>query len=404
MAENTEKRRERRSESRTMKRRRRNVLLLLGELALCLVLGIGAVICQRTINQMYSEELDDNVYIETLSPRKTDAPATSMSKSISEVTDASGNVIDRQESDIPVYTDPNEYRNFLILGLDTRMDPNELQNTDVIMIASLNNTTGEIKLVSVLRDTILRLEDGSITGRIYDKCNEQYYTGISQTVSMINRNLGLDIKEYAVVTWYGVAMCINQLGPIEMTIHNLQEMEWHQGYLRSTCEAIGIEYEPEVLWGTGDFMMDGPQVVAYCRIRYGGLNDWGRAKNQREAVEKILNKAKEVAKAGDFNRILNCAETALSNVKTNLSLPDVAFLASDISRYKMAGSYQFPAEGRFVTKEKVGNYDLSYPIVVNNFEYEVRELHKFLFPDLEYEPSEFIKEVSWQMYIDRTGQ
>ena len=45
-----------------MKRRRRNVLLLLGELALCLVLGIGAVICQRTINQMYSEELDDNVF------------------------------------------------------------------------------------------------------------------------------------------------------------------------------------------------------------------------------------------------------------------------------------------------------------------------------------------------------
>ena len=403
MAEHTEKKRERRSDSRVMKRRRRNVLLILGELALCLVLGIGAVVCQRTINQMYSAELDDNVYTEDLNQR-TAAPATSMSKSIEEVTNESGDVIDTQEIEIPIYTDTNEYRNFLILGLDTRLDPNELQNTDVIMIASLNNTTGEIKLVSILRDTILKMEPGSITKHTYDKANEQYYSGISATVSMINRNLGLDIKEYAVVTWYGVAMCINQLGPIQMTIHNEQEMIWHQGYLRSTCEAIGVEYEPEVLWGTGDFMMDGPQVVAYCRIRYGGLNDWGRANNQREAVGKILEKAKEVAKAGDFTRILNCAETALSNVQTNLSLPDVAFLASDISRYKMVGSYQFPQAGHFTSQPKVGNIEVPDPIVVNNFEQEVRDLHAFLFPDLEYEPSDFIKEISWQMYLDRTGQ
>ena len=403
MAENTSSKKERRSDSRVLKRRRRNVLLIMGELALCLVLGIGAVICQRTINKIHSVDLDDDVYVETLNTKPVSP--SSMSKSVIERTDESGSVIDVSEIDIPVYTDTSEYRNFLILGVDTRPDDAELLNTDVIIIASLNNTTGEIKLVSVLRDTILRMEDGT-RKRAYDKANQQYYSGISATVSMINRNLGLDIQEYCVVNWYGVCVCINQLGGIEMEIPTETILEYHKGYLRSVCEATGFDYESEVLWRTGMHLMDGPQVVALCRIRYGGLNDTGRTANQREAIGKILEKAKATAKNGEYTKLLNVAETALSNIQTNMTLPEIIFYASDVSRYNMAGSRQFPVN--YESREVVGNYmskyGIDWPIVANNFEQEVRDLHAFLFPDLEYEPSEFIKQVSWQLYLDRTGQ
>ncbi len=403
MAENKETKRERRADSRVMKRRRRNVLLLMGELALCLVLGIGAVVCQRTVNQIHTYELDDNVYVETLNTKPVE-PATSMSRSVIEETDESGSVIDVSEIDIPIYTDTSEYRNFLILGVDTRFDTPDNMNTDVMIVASLNNTTGEIKLVSILRDTVLRMEDG--TRRYpYDKANQQFYSGVSDTVSMVNRNLGLDIKEYCIVNWYSVATCINQLGGIEMYLPENQVIN-HQGYLRSVCQELGIDYDSEVLWGPGTYLMDGPQVVAYCRIRYGGWNDTGRTSNQREAIGKILEKAKALAAKGDYPKLLNVAETALSNVTTNLSLPEIIFLASDIGRYKMAGSAQFPQY--YDSHEIVGNYmskyHLDWPVVPNNFEQEVRDLHAFLFPDLEYEPSEFIKQVSWQMYLDRTGQ
>ncbi len=201
MDDNSGNKKVKRAEARILKRRRRNILLVMGELALVLVLGIGAVLCQRTVNQIQSEELGPSVYIETLSPRP--ASPSSMSRSVIEQTDESGSVVDVSEIDIPVYTDTAEYKNFLILGLDTRPDMPNLMNTDVIIIASLNNTTGEVKLVSVLRDTILRMEDGT-RKRAYDKANEQYYSGISSTVSMINRNLGLDITEYCVVKWGGV--------------------------------------------------------------------------------------------------------------------------------------------------------------------------------------------------------
>ena len=376
----------------------------MGELALVLILGIGAIICQRTINRIQSEELESDVYIETLNTKPVE-PASSMSKSIEEVTNSEGEVIDTKEIEIPVYTDTSEYRNFLILGVDTRTDETELMNTDVMIIASLNNTTGEVKLVSLLRDTILRMEDGT-RKRTYDKANQQYYSGISDTVSMINRNLGLDIQEYCVVNWYGVCVCINQIGGIDMEIKDEKQLEWHQGYLRSVCEATGFDYESELLWRTGMHHMDGPQVVALCRIRYGGLNDTGRTANQREAIGKILEKAKDSAKKGEYTKLLNVAETALSNIKTNMTLPEIIFYASDVGRYSMAGSRQFPVS--YTSAEVVGNYmskyGIDWPIVANNFEQEVRDLHAFLFPDLEYEPSDFIKQVSWQMYLDRTGQ
>ena len=403
MAENKETKRERRADSRVMKRRRRNVLLIMGELALCLVLGIGAVVCQRMVNQIHTYELDDNVYVETLNTKPVE-PATSISKSVVEETDESGSVIGVSEIDIPVYTDTSEYRNFLILGTDTRFDSPDNLNTDVMIIASLNNTTGEVKLVSILRDTILRMEDGT-RRNTYDRANQQFYSGVSDTVSMVNRNLGLDIQEYCIVNWYSVATCINQLGGIEMYLPENQVVN-HQGYLRSVCEELGIDYDSEVLWEPGTYNMDGPQVVAYCRIRYGGWTDTGRTSNQREAIGKILEKAKTIAAKGDYPRLLNVAETALSNVTTNLSLPEIIFLASDISRYKMAGSYQFPQH--FTSLEVVGNYmskyGIDWPVVANNYEQEVRDLHAYLFPDLEYEPSDFIKQISWQMYLDRTGQ
>lgn len=404
MAENnTGNKKERRSDSRVLKRRRRNVLLIMGELALVLVLGIGAVVCQRTVNQIHTYELDDGVYVETLNTKPA-APATSISKSAVEETDEDGSVINVSEIDIPVYTDTSEYRNFLILGVDTRFDTPDNRNTDVMIVASLNNTTGEVKLVSILRDTILRMEEGT-RRNAYDKANQQFYSGVSDAVSMINRNLGLDIQEYVIVNWSSVATCINQLGGIEMYLPENQVVN-HQGYLRSVCQELGIDYDSEVLWEPGTYLMDGAQVVAFCRIRYGGWNDSGRTSNQREAIGKIVEKAKALAAKGDYPKLLNVAETALGNITTNLSLPEIIFYASDIGRYSVSGSRQFPLyyESKAVVGHYMDKYGLDWPVVANNFEQEVRDLHAFLFPDLEYEPSDFIKQVSWQMYIDRTGQ
>ena len=82
-------------------------------------------------------------------------------------------------------------------------------------------------------------------------------------------------------------------------------------------------------------------------------------------------------------------------------------MITKVNDYNIVGSYQFPKEGNYTSGAVVGNYygkyAVQWPIVVNDFEQEVRDLHEFLYQD-GYEPSDFIKSISYQMTLDRLGQ
>ena len=101
------------------------------------------------------------------------------------------------------------YTNIAVFGLDNRSANNYQEgNSDVVMIASIDNKTKNVKLVSVYRDTFL-----SVGGGTYFKCNNAYARGgAKQAVQMLNSNLDLDIKEYVCVDWAAVVEVIDDLG------------------------------------------------------------------------------------------------------------------------------------------------------------------------------------------------
>ena len=74
------------------------------------------------------------------------------------------------------------YLTVALFGLDTRETDEEMgSRSDTIMVASLNRETKEIKLVSVYRDTLLQLSDGT-----YNKANAAYaYGGEEEAVAML---------------------------------------------------------------------------------------------------------------------------------------------------------------------------------------------------------------------------
>ena len=105
---------------------------------------------------------------------------------------------------------------FAVFGVDSR-DKNVLKgtNSDVIMICDVNQDTGEIKLVSVFRDTYLNLDDKGT----YNKINQAYFVGgPTQAVKALNKNLDLNITDYVTFNWNAVANGINALGGIDMNI------------------------------------------------------------------------------------------------------------------------------------------------------------------------------------------
>ena len=106
--------------------------------------------------------------------------------------------INEQDLDVSVQAEENlaNYRNIAIFGIDSREDTYSKGNrSDCIIIASINNDTKEVKLVSVYRDTYVDIE-----GHGLDKITHAYSYGEAPlAISTLNRNLDLNIKEFITV-------------------------------------------------------------------------------------------------------------------------------------------------------------------------------------------------------------
>ncbi len=106
------------------------------------------------------------------------------------------------------------YRTIAVFGVDSRDgNVNKGTNADVIMLCNINRGTGEIKIVSIFRDTYLNINEGNT----YNKINAAYANGgAAQALAAINRNLDLDVTEYVTFNWKSVADGINMLDGVDM--------------------------------------------------------------------------------------------------------------------------------------------------------------------------------------------
>ena len=94
------------------------------------------------------------------------------------------------------------YTNIALFGIDNRSTGKyESGNSDCIMIASINNDTKEVRLISVYRDSFLAVDDDDDLRKL----NAAYAKGgPTGAVAALNKNLDLDIKEYVAVDFNAV--------------------------------------------------------------------------------------------------------------------------------------------------------------------------------------------------------
>ena len=104
------------------------------------------------------------------------------------------------------------------------------------MICSVDLESGEIKLVSVFRDTYLNISDRNT----YNKINAAYAIGgPEQAVAALNKNLDLNITQYATFNWKAVADAINILGGVDIELSE-NERSWINAYITETVKETGI--------------------------------------------------------------------------------------------------------------------------------------------------------------------
>ena len=279
------------------------------------------------------------------------------------------------------------YTNIAIFGLDNRAQGKYSQGlSDVIMIASINNKTKEVKLVSVYRDTYL-----SIGGGKFNKCNSAYAKGgVKQAVQMLNANLDLNIKEYLCVDWGAVTEAVDALGGVEIEITK-QEAEQINQYIWEVDQMLGTK--SEFVSGAGKKLLTGTQATTYARIRKTAGNDFKRTSRQRIVIEAMLNKAKQ----SDIKTLLGICDAVFDDIATSLTITEIAALVKDVQKYEIGSTSGFPFKITGAQLADAG--DAVVPIVL---EENVKDLHKYLFGTEDYVPSNTVKAIS-DAIIQKTG-
>ena len=271
------------------------------------------------------------------------------------------------------------YQNIALFGVDSREQDllSGDNRSDTIMICSVNKKTGETRLVSVYRDTLLNIGGGD-----YRKCNAAYaYGGPQQAVAMLNSNLDLNITDFVTIGFEGLAETIDALGGIDLEITE-EEMEYMNSYMDDMYYEIGTDYDEVTDWGMQH--LSGIQATAYCRIRYTDGDDFRRAERQRTVLMLTMEKAK---KANPI-RLAAAAGAVLSRTATSLSSTELMFFILRARAMDITESTGFPTEeDRMYATINGESCVVPYYLTTN-----VKKLHRTLFDQEEYEPSPTVEE------------
>lgn len=280
------------------------------------------------------------------------------------------------------------YRNIALLGIDSRADDYGLGNrSDCMMIASINQETNEIKLISVYRDTyVYVMENG--TKRL-DKITHAYsYGGAQNTLKSLNEAMDLNITEFVTVNFDAVIAAVDSLGGVYIDIDE-SEIRYVNDYIDATSESSGVKSSH--ITHAGRQKLDGVQAVSYTRVRYTAGGDYKRTERMRTVVEAMLSKAKTL-NVGQLNSF---ADTILPKIRTNISTSEIWGLIPKLASFKVTESIGWPYDTKGITLDRW----YGVPVTLQS---NVEKLHKEAFGQDDYEASDTVKEMSAAI-VKKTG-
>ena len=223
----------------------------------------------------------------------------------------------------------------------------------------------------------------------YDKANAAYASGSTrQLLSMLNKNLDLNIHDIVVVDFAAVAKLVDDIDGIDVWM-TYQEVVHMNNYCQETSKVTGLPYtpiEPEEM--PREYHLNGVQAVSYARIRYTAGNDMKRTQRQRVVINKVVNKAKQRG----FDAVNGMINDVFPLCKTSFSTAEIIKLATRVFSFEIEKTTGFPFE-HIEKNVYVGDKKLDTVVPVT-LEENVKELHEFLFDEKDYECSPTVKEYS----------
>ncbi len=276
--------------------------------------------------------------------------------------------------------DVDGYINILLLGVDSRdMDNIKGTRSDMIMIASINKDTYDVKLTSVYRDTYLKLGDTSTYDKITHAC---VYGGPEMTMKSLNQAMDIDLASYIVVNFKTVADVVDAVGGITVDVQDYEIYQLNK-YTKQTANNIGRK-DYSLVTSAGEQTLEGVQAVSYGRIRKGVGDDFKRTERMRIVVSKVLEKVKTMS----FSDVKEIIDMAVPQVQTNLTMNDILALGIRLPKYSISSGAGWPYQWTTGTINKI-----SY-VFPNGMATNTIEFHQDVFGQEDYTPSATVTAIS----------
>lgn len=216
-------------------------------------------------------------------------------------------------------------KNIALFGLDSRDDTFE-GRSDCIIILSVDNKHGKIKMTSVLRDSNVSMRMTDYNGDYYytdDKITHAYYFGGPElAVNTLNRNFSLNIEDYVTVNFIRMAEIIDACGGVKIDISydEMEQINNNLGLQINESNDADVDYS-DYLYEDGEVLLNGNQAVAYARIRYLD-SDNVRASRQQKVLMALLEQARGKSKL-EYPELIR---TLMPMCKTSLEFDDIISL------------------------------------------------------------------------------
>ncbi len=392
-------RRSDRANSRRRKNKKLKITFFIVEGILLVVVAICAVILKLiggfTVFKLPEDKIKTNTEVAAESgdasdPSKGDPMIVDISK-----------VPDQTLESYPTPFAGDEYTTIVVFGLDGRGLVESLDfgsNSDVMILVSINNNTGAVKMSSVYRDTIMKIFKADDVDKEqtvqYARANyAMTHFGVLSSINTLNLNLDLDIDHFVSFNWASAVEIIDALGGVDI---ELKKAYWEinseksptgkvvylNGLIDEIVKSTGIPSEgiPQEYFVDGTIWhANGVQAVAYMRLRYTD-SDFKRTSRQREIIEKIVEKAKSAS----LSTLLDVLDIAKENISLSIDQSDLLGLLGNITKYHIEGSDGYPT-----TLYPGSAYEgsLKWMVIPLNVIENVRALHKFLYDQTDYSPS-----------------
>ncbi len=238
----------------------------------------------------------------------------------------------------PHFEEDDSVINVLLIGVEN-YENYTYGRSDSMIVASLDKDGGPVKLVSLMRDMYVE-----IPGYSDNRLNASYaFGGPELLLETIELNFGLKCDGYVTVDYAGFESIVDYIGGIEISL--TQE---EADYLNTT-NYISVKANRCVT--AGKQMLNGNQVMGYCRVRYvptanGLYMDFGRTYRQRVVLQKIF----EEYKSSGFTVLYGAMNECLKYVTCSDNLEPVIadclniFIDKGISEME---TFRIPASGHY---------------------------------------------------------